>query len=78
MPFFAIDSRSGHVRYGAIHWRIGVRESAGDPQRIGAASEVGKTPTGLAISQLRIQGCEVPGRWIIVDGQFMPVEDVDG
>jgi hypothetical protein len=76
MQYFTSDKRVGRVRYGALHWRIGVDAAPDSPQRIGDASEVGVTPTGLALWQLRVQGDEVPGLWVIVDGQFVAVEDV--
>ena len=76
MQYFTSDSRAGRVRYGVIHWRVCVDDSISNPHRIGDASEVGMTPTGLARWQLRVQGKEVPGRWILVDGQFVPVEEV--
>jgi hypothetical protein len=75
MEYFTFDSRSGPVRYGAIHWRIGVDASPAYPDRIGDASEVGITPTGLALWRLRIQGDDVPGLWVVIDGRFVPVEE---
>ena len=76
MQYFTSDSGLGRVRYGAIHWRIGVDASPGNPQRIGDASEVGLTTTGLALWRLHVQGAEVPGRWILIDGRFVPAEEV--
>ena len=76
MQYFTNDSRAGRVRYGAIHWRIGVDASPFKPLRIGDASEVGRTPTGLALWQLRVQGEEVPGLWVLIDGEFVPVDEV--
>jgi hypothetical protein len=76
MQYFTSDSRVGRVRYGSIHWRIAVDASPTNHQRIGDASEVGITTTGLALWQLRVHGDEVPGRWILIDGQFVPAEAV--
>ena len=76
MQYFTNDRSVGRVRYGAIHWRIGVHVGPGNPQRIGDASEVGITPTGLALWQLRVQGHEVLGRWILIDGQFVPFDEL--
>jgi hypothetical protein len=41
---------------------------------IGIASAIGRTEGGLAVWSLNIDGADVPGRWIIVDGRFVPVE----
>jgi hypothetical protein len=76
MQYFSNDSRAGGVRYGAIHWRIGVDSTPFGPLRIGDASEVGKTPSGLALWKLRVQGDEVPGLWVVIDGEFVPVDEV--
>jgi hypothetical protein len=74
MQYFSSDSRSGRVRYGAIHWRVGVDASPVDHQRIGDATEVGLTPTGLALWRLRVHGAQVPGLWVLIDGEFVSVE----
>ena len=76
MQYFSNDSRSGRVHYGAIHWRIGVDSTPFEPHRIGDASEVGMTQSGLALWQLRVQGDEVPGLWVVIDGEFVPVDEV--
>ena len=76
MQYFSSDSRSGRVRYGAIHWRLGVDSSPVNRRRIGDATEVGLTPTGLALWRLRVAGSEVPGLWILIDGEFVPAEEV--
>jgi hypothetical protein len=78
MQYFSSDSRSGRVRYGAIHWRIGVDASPVDHRRIGDATEVGQTPAGLALWRLRIGRSEVPGLWILIEGEFVPAEQVKG
>ena len=76
MQYFSGDRRPGCVRYGAIHWRIGVNASPGDHRRIGDATEVGLTPDGVALWRLRIGRSEVPDLWILIDGQFVPAEEV--
>ena len=76
MQYFSGDSRPGRVRYGALHWRVGVDASPINRERIGSASEVGMTTTGLALWRLRVHGAEVPGLWVLIDGQFVPAEEV--
>jgi hypothetical protein len=41
---------------------------------IGMASAIGRTECGLAVWSLNMDGADVPGRWIIIDGRFVPVE----
>ena len=76
MMYFSGARRPGCARYGAIHWRIGVNALPGDHHRIGDATEVGLTPSGLALWRLRVDRSEVPGLWLLIDGQFVPVEEV--
>ena len=76
MQYFTSDSRAGCVRYGAIHSRIGVDASRSNPQRIGDATELGITTTGLALWRLRVHGAEVPGLWVLINGHFMPADEV--
>jgi hypothetical protein len=78
MQYFTSASRSGNVRYGAVHWRVGVNDSPASPQQIGEASEVGITPDGQAKWRVRVHGAELPGLWLIIDGQFVPVEEALG
>jgi hypothetical protein len=40
---------------------------------IGMASQIGRTEGGLAVWSLTIDGADDPGRWIIIDGRFVPV-----
>jgi hypothetical protein len=41
---------------------------------IGQANQVGRTADGLALWALTVNGAEVPGRFIIVDGAFVEVQ----
>jgi hypothetical protein len=41
---------------------------------IGMAPRIGRTEGGLAVWGLYVDGADVPGRWIIVDREFWPVE----
>jgi hypothetical protein len=43
---------------------------------IGTAYGAGWTEGGLAVWQLTIDGADVPGRWVIIDGRFVPLEGV--
>jgi hypothetical protein len=39
------------------------------------ASEIGRTAGGLAVWGLHLHGADVPGRWVIIDRRFVPVEN---
>ena len=41
---------------------------------IGIASAIGRTEGRLAGWSLNVHGADVPGRWVIIDGRFVPVE----
>jgi len=45
---------------------------------IGMASAIGRTDDGLAVWRLQVHGADVPGRFVIVDGAFVLVEDEAG
>jgi hypothetical protein len=54
---------------------IRVLSSIDNAMPSGLAFEVGRTADGLAVWRLRIHAADVPGRWIVVDGRFVAVED---
>ena len=74
MEYFTNASGPGPVRYGQLPGSIGVLEAPDKPMPIGMALQIGRTEGGLAVWQLTIDGADVPGRWVIVDREFRPVE----
>jgi hypothetical protein len=72
--YFTNASGPGRVRYSQRPGSIGVLEALDEPMPIGMASEIGRTEGGLAVWSLHFQGADVPGRWVIVDQLFVPVE----
>jgi hypothetical protein len=74
MESFTNASASGPVRYGQLPGSIGVLEALDKPMPIGMASQIGRTEGGLAVWSLNVDGAEVPGRWVIIDGRFVPAE----
>ena len=72
--YFTNASASGPVRYGQLPGSIGVLEALDKPMPIGMASAIGRTEGGLAVWSLNVDGADVPGRWVIIDGRFVPVE----
>jgi hypothetical protein len=53
---------------------IGVLDSPDHPMPISTAYESGWTEGGLAIWRPTVKNADVPGRWVIVDRKFRPVE----
>ena len=76
--FFANASILGRVRSGEYPFAIGVLEAPDNSMPRGIAFEVGRTDDGLAKWKLKVHGTDVPGRFIIDNGRFVPVEDVQG
>jgi hypothetical protein len=74
MESFTNASGSGPVRYGQLPGSIGVLEALNKPMPIGIAFEAGWIEGGLAVWRLTVEGADVPGRWVIIDGRFVPVE----
>jgi hypothetical protein len=75
---FAHISGAGPVRYGRFPGSIEVLDSPDHPMPIGTAYEAGWTEDGLPVWRLAIEGDDLPGRWVIVDREFRPVEAVEG
>jgi len=72
--YFAHISQKGPVRYGDVPGSIGVLEAPAKPMPIGEAHCLTWDEKGLAVWTLRIGKEEIPGRWVIVDREFKPVE----
>jgi len=49
-----------------------VLEAHDSPTRIGSATEAGWSENGVALWGLTVHGVAVPGRWAIIDRQFIP------
>ena len=74
MNYFTDSNKLGRVRYGMLPTRIGVFGSPDCLTMIGTALKVGRTEEDLAVWSVRVRMADVQGRWIIVDGSFVPVE----
>jgi hypothetical protein len=74
MRYFARIRDQGAVR----HWRypsaIGVHASPFDSAPIGMAFGAGRTDAGLALWRVEVDGDLQPGRFVIVDGEFLPAQ----
>jgi hypothetical protein len=71
--FFTETAIEGRVRSGEYPFAIGVLEGRSSVPR-GIAFEVGQTADGLATWKLKVRGADVPGRFVIDNGRFAPVE----
>jgi hypothetical protein len=64
-------------RSGLFLWRedcapIDVLSGSGDDTPIGRARPVGGTESGIAIWEICLAYAKVPGRWIVLGGEFLP------
>jgi hypothetical protein len=73
MRYFTNASTQARVRLHQLPHSIDVIDSPSIRVPIGTAVEVGELQDGQAIWRLEVNGNEVPGLWVIVDGMFMAV-----
>jgi hypothetical protein len=79
MEYFTNASTQGRVRYRQlVASAIGVIEAADKNVLIGMAYHIGRSTDGLALWRLKVQGADVPGKFIIEDGRFDLVEPARG
>jgi hypothetical protein len=76
MAYFTTESTTGTVRFEELPWSIIVVDSLDTRLPIGLATEEGLTPTGIALWSLEVNGAEVTGRYVIIDGRFVEIEAV--
>ena len=69
--YFAHISAAGPIRYGQVPGSIGVLEALDRFMPIGEAYCVTWDEKGPAVWTLRIGKEEIPGRWVIVDREFI-------
>jgi hypothetical protein len=60
--------------YPDVPGSLGVIESPDQPMPIGQADCMTHDENGAAVWVLRIGKQEIPGRWVLVSGEFLPVE----
>ena len=75
MRYFTSISTKGKVRFGKFPFAISVLESPDNHVPIGMASSVTATDGGLAIWRLTIGNVQVPGRFVVIDGEFLKFVD---
>ena len=69
--YFTNVGGKGPVRDGEYPFAIGVLESREDHMPIGIAYPAGRTEDGLELWRLVVSGAEVPGRFVVIDRQFV-------
>jgi hypothetical protein len=72
--YYANEMTVGRVRSGEYPFEIGVLPASHASVPIGIAVEIGITVDGQAVWRLKVGGERVPGRFVIEEGQFIPVE----
>jgi hypothetical protein len=75
VSYFTNASAKGPVRCIAIPWKIAVTASPREHKLIGVASKIGRTKKRVPVWSLKVRGADVPGRWIVTDGQFVELGD---
>jgi hypothetical protein len=79
MEYYTNACTRGRVRYRQlVASAIGILESPENNVPIGMAFHDGRSTDGLALWRLKVRGVDVPGRWIIIDGQFVELGDSGG
>jgi len=72
--YFAHIRDRGPIRYGRYSCALGVLESQTNYQTIGMALPKGWSGDRLAVWELHIGGRKLDGRFVVVDGEFIPWE----
>jgi hypothetical protein len=75
MTYFTDASTKGRVFFTQLPWVIGIIEAPDNRWQVGTAMRRGWTDDGLAVWSLKFRGADAEGRYIIVDGQFVEIED---
>jgi hypothetical protein len=63
--------RSGPVLYGMVPGAIGVHQ-AGEMMPVSTALAAGWDAAGRALWTLKVHDVDLPGRWVVVDREFVP------
>ena len=75
--YFTNISTKGKVRYGKFPFAISVLESQDNYLPIGMAFSATATDAGLAIWRLTVRHLRVPGRFVIIDGEFVQIMEAE-
>jgi hypothetical protein len=78
MPYLAKLPAKGRVLLGQLPRVISVLDSSDRHCVVGVATEVDRTHDGLAVWRLTVRGADVPGRFVIIDGEFIQIGNAVG
>src|SRR4051812_8493756 len=67
-PYLSNDARDFAAIFGVPADTPGLRRA------IGLARRVGRNADGAAVWELTIHDVEIPGRWVIIDREFVPAQ----
>lgn len=73
MGYFAHIAERGPIRWGTLPGSIGVIEAPDRFMPIGIAQTFRWNEARLAVWRLNVHGRDVPGEWVIIDGEFRPL-----
>jgi hypothetical protein len=62
----------GPLYYGILPGAIGVLEALNQSMPVGMATCAGRDAAGLAVWTLNVHDEDVPGRWVVIDREFVP------
>jgi hypothetical protein len=72
--FANVGPDRGPLLYGTVPGAIGVLEALDQPMPVGLAVRVGRDTAGCALWELVVHDAVVPGRWVVIDREFHPVQ----
>jgi hypothetical protein len=75
MSYFVETPARGRVLLGQLPRVISVFDSSDPREVVGLAVEFDRTQHGWAVWRLVVSGADLPGRWVIVDGEFVQLGD---
>jgi hypothetical protein len=73
--YYTNISTKGKVRHGKFPFAISVIESPDSHVPVGMAYAYGRTDAGLAIWWLTVCDAQIPGCFVVIDGEFVQLED---
>ena len=73
--YYTNISTKGKVRHGKFPFAISVIESPDSHVPIGMAYARGRTDASLAIWWLTVRDTEIPGYFVVIDGEFVRLAD---
>jgi hypothetical protein len=67
----SVGPARGPVLYGTVPGAIGVHQE-GEMMPVGMALAAGRDAAGRALWTLTVHDVDLPGRWVVIDREFVP------